>query len=689
MADASVAPMPSQPPPRHEHPVSFDNLLDLAGPGPTPDPQRCRRCDGPNVHAMLLECLHSVCGDCMASMSASVPAMVCPTCQIPSRISTRALVRDYVAGHFLAVSDSERGRGDHVCAVHEVADVPTSPEPATFYCVSCLAFMCSICTADHREQTASKAHTIVFLDDMTPEMVSLPVTCPSHGDANLISGFCATCHIGVCANCMLSDHDAHTLVTVDLDTTIYTGVCHMLGEEVARPVPPATLDSLATTLRTLDDLLVAVTANMTTTCTAIDDWARDGSAVRQARAHQLRTELMATCDVHLTALATQRRDVAQRVYAVAQARSYVTALRRVSTPRELLMTGAFVKRRLSALRSWLRPIEPCVSRGPITISLDASIGDSDVAAHGAISAPVIQPWQQGRPPRREKGDVCIYVVGGEQSSLPTMERYDPYEDTWEALPHPMSRPRGAFACVVVHARLYAIGGELTTGVTRSVELFDTASRTWNDTCAPMAEARKGHACVTFREHIYTLGGGSDEGVVERYDPRTNVWEQRTSTVADRFHAACVVLGSHIYVTGGTNILLRRLKSVLRYDPTADTWEQLTAMPISRDHHAAAAMHGYLYAIGGTSQWDDHVKRVDRFDPVTGLWSHVAPLMVGRYGHAAIVEDDRIFVFGGGSKGMPYMSAVEAYDYVRDAWAPCTEMGTPRRSMGAALWEAET
>ncbi len=391
--------------PRTKHdPVSFEALFLLAGPGPVPEPQLCRACERPSTLPKLLDCLHSVCGECVATAVAASPFTDCPTCDLQSRTKDR--IPDYVVEHFLAVSEGHRTT--HVCALHEDAH-GAAPEAATFYCCTCYVFMCSVCNSDHRHHVSFGSHATVFLDDLTPEMVRVPVTCPTHGSRQLISGFCTTCRVSVCVTCTSSTHNTHTVVADGLDTVIYAEARRALDEELARPLQLSKLDGMAMTLRTLDELLTAGTSNVKTQNAVIDEWARDGPAARQVRADVLRAELVAKWDVRSKALITQRRDVARRVHAFAQAQSYATALCRIAAPREVLMASAFVKRQMSAFRSWLRPVQPCVSRDHITVILDAMGAASNATMHGHVTEPTMRLWMQGCPPHTGGDREYIYM----------------------------------------------------------------------------------------------------------------------------------------------------------------------------------------------------------------------------------------------------------------------------------------
>ncbi len=385
--------------------MTFNALVSLAGYGPVAEPQVCRSCGKVNLRAMLLDCLHSFCGSCYAASVAACGPLTCPTCGLLSHTHDREPYRDYVADHFLAVSDMMRT--EHVCAVPDLHDDSGTPEPATFYCVECSTFMCSICAAAHRQDTSAPNHATVMLEDLTPDMVRMPVVCPYHGDGATISGYCWSCHQGVCPACIPANHIAHDIITHGLETSVYLDVCNMLDAELAHPLSSVKSDAVAMTLLSIDACLSAGSANVRTQLRAIDEWACHGAPATLPRAQELRSEVESEWAKRQECLATQRTDVARRVHAFSHAVSYGSALRRVGAALEVVMVGAFVARRISALGSWLHAITPCVSNEPVVVILS-----EEGSPLGRVAGPRIRPWQQGWPPLGDIGTLYIYAVGG-------------------------------------------------------------------------------------------------------------------------------------------------------------------------------------------------------------------------------------------------------------------------------------
>ena len=557
--------------------------------------------------------------------------------------------------------------------------------------------MCAICCAEHRQHISFRSHVPVLVDDVTPEMVHVPVTCPMHGDDHLISGFCANCRVGVCSACVAGVHIAHTIERDNLDTTIYADVCRRFDEELT--VRPSQLNGIAATLRILDELMAAGTANVQTQHAIVANWAATSNSQAQTCATDMVTRVNAMWDERRQALAAQRHDVAQRVHAFDQAHHYATALRRLGSTREILAASAFATQRLSALRTWLRPVEPCVSCVPITvvISLVTGLMVNGRLAYGQVAGPPINPWQQGWSPRTIRGRAHIYAVGGCSPGIThaTVERYDPSMDAWVSLEHLMSEARQSHSCVVLNARLYVLGGFSCRGSKNSVEVYDPVSNSWDDRYTGVSRfGRWTVACVAHGESIYAIGNVSNEynnpdtaTHVERFDVFTLRWEPRAqSALSHGSFFACAVLDDHIYVTGG---LKREVldeehgvgRTVERYDPTRDCWEPVPDMPLGRHSHAAAVLDDHLYVIGGSA---GDGRRVDRFDPVRSEWESVAPLLeIKRSGLAAVAAGEHLYAIGGQHTGKEAMS-MEAYDPVMNLWLMRAPMKSARMELAAAV-----
>jgi N-acetylneuraminic acid mutarotase len=131
-------------------------------------------------------------------------------------------------------------------------------------------------------------------------------------------------------------------------------------------------------------------------------------------------------------------------------------------------------------------------------------------------------------------DGQIYALGGANPRiggdvLPTVEVYDPLENTW-TVRGSMPSPRANFAATVgPDGQIYVIGGQGAGFVyQRSVEVYDLNAASWSVNAAPLPDANAGFTAVLGPDgRIYAIGGSNPNGTslqtVEIYDTTTNSW----------------------------------------------------------------------------------------------------------------------------------------------------------------------
>ena len=150
---------------------------------------------------------------------------------------------------------------------------------------------------------------------------------------------------------------------------------------------------------------------------------------------------------------------------------------------------------------------------------------------------------------RANGRLCV-IGGVAQDFVATFLCLDGAHTKWQALA-PMTSKRSRHAGVLgADDRVYAIGGDLTSGPIATVEAFDALDGGWA-AVAPMPETRYAHAALRGADgRIYAIGGvvgGNPSASVIAYGPRvmvtpTAVRESTRVTVSgDNFAANAVVL----------------------------------------------------------------------------------------------------------------------------------------------------
>ena len=104
------------------------------------------------------------------------------------------------------------------------------------------------------------------------------------------------------------------------------------------------------------------------------------------------------------------------------------------------------------------------------------------------------------------------------------------------------------------------------------------------------------------DKIYVIGG-QDEfdqgGVVEEYDPATDLWPTKAPMPTPRFYLGAVALGGRIYTIGGETDHGGGFRPTVEdYDPVADFWSAEASMHTLRMGLATAVVGGSVYAVGG-------------------------------------------------------------------------------------------
>jgi kelch-like protein 1/4/5 len=157
----------------------------------------------------------------------------------------------------------------------------------------------------------------------------------------------------------------------------------------------------------------------------------------------------------------------------------------------------------------------------------------------------------------------------------------------------MLTPMSAFVMPMNIAlyRLYAIGGQNSTGGMRDVESFDPHTNRWTQV-EPM-QKRRGHVAVAVcHGFIYAIGGHDsprtskdacrhDDG--ERYDPRTNQWTLITSFSRPKEALGIAVVGNRLFIAGGYDG--QSADDMETYDTESNQWDKVTrSTSVERHDH---------------------------------------------------------------------------------------------------------
>jgi len=205
----------------------------------------------------------------------------------------------------------------------------------------------------------------------------------------------------------------------------------------------------------------------------------------------------------------------------------------------------------------------------------------------------------------------------------------------------------------------------------------------------MPTARYDLAAAAYDNAIYAIAGHGVEGVtgvVERYHPETDTWDEVAPkpTPVEQIQAA--VLGGLIYVPGGRLASGDMTDRMEIYDPKKNTWSIGTSLPTAISAYALAAFEGRLYLFGG---WDgeNYFANVYSFDPVSNVWREEPAMPTARAFTGAAVAGRKIYVLGGydGEKALDVNQSFspDVAATTSEAWSQAKPMPEARYAMGVA------
>jgi N-acetylneuraminic acid mutarotase len=263
----------------------------------------------------------------------------------------------------------------------------------------------------------------------------------------------------------------------------------------------------------------------------------------------------------------------------------------------------------------------------------------------------------------------------------------------------MPTSRGGFNLAVVSGKIYAIGGSNSSGDLAINEMYDPAADRWSVKTS-MPTARTGFATAVYENKIYVIGGSVGEsftGNVEVYDPVNDVWQTLASMPTPRADLTANVVGDKIYLIGGkvyqngspyyTQTGVNQV-----YDIKTNTWSTRTSMPIALQGYASSVMGTKVYVIGGSRQSlsgvDTSTSSLQIYDTETDKWSTGQPLnFPSSYGAAVVttgvMAPTKVYYVGGFSVEM-FSDRTQVYDVANGFWTDGPKMSIQRAYLGLAV-----
>jgi len=294
--------------------------------------------------------------------------------------------------------------------------------------------------------------------------------------------------------------------------------------------------------------------------------------------------------------------------------------------------------------------------------------------------------------------VLLLIISIALTALPlhTISAVEIETTSWTKLAN-MPTSRGGLTLSVISGKIYAIGGSNGTGDLAINELYDPVTDKWS-VKSSMPTARTGFATATYENKIYVIGGSVGDiftGNVEVYDPVNDTWQTLASMPTPRADLTANVVGDKIYLIGGkiysnTSPYYSQTDITQVYDIKTNTWSTNTSMPIALQGYASAVVGTKIYIIGGSRQSisgiDTSTSTLQIYDTQTGLWTTGQPINYpSSYGTAivttGVMASTKIYYVGGFSVET-FSDKTQIYDVAQDSWSDGPKMLTPRAYLGA-------
>lgn len=277
-------------------------------------------------------------------------------------------------------------------------------------------------------------------------------------------------------------------------------------------------------------------------------------------------------------------------------------------------------------------------------------------------------------PRASMGIVNgVIAVGGIQgtSVVASTSCYLLCANQWFVLAK-MNTPRCRHGLSATGEFVYAVGGQYREGAAQSslasVERYDPKTNTWTNVSQMLC--RRSLLNVAALEGMLYAVGGCDESnlrlhTMERYNPTTDTWSFVPPMSTCR-SSPCVIGDKLLYVIGGVSYVGIALNTGEKFDPHTNTWSKLPPMNTKRASACGAVVSGKIYVIGG---WDgaNHLNSGEVFDTESQTWNQIAPANFARWDAGIAVDGDKIFIVGGCDRNAVCTLETECYDTNKDTW----------------------
>lgn len=204
----------------------------------------CFLCSKLYEEPTTLQCLHSFCKKCILKniqQQTSDVTKKCPVCQETTdenleEKNTNMLLKNRV----VFLKEQAKNLSNPICALCRLKFQKSTM--AVAQCISCLDYLCEVCSNFHNMTTLTINHQVMSLTEIKSGKyddailsIRFKTFCPKHPDVE-IKIYCIPCHTLTCIHCLILGHKGHEYKTLDMlkedKVKVAKNVFHKLNEKL-------------------------------------------------------------------------------------------------------------------------------------------------------------------------------------------------------------------------------------------------------------------------------------------------------------------------------------------------------------------------------------------------------------------------------------------------------------------------
>ena len=191
--------------------------------------------------------------------------------------------------------------------------------------------------------------------------------------------------------------------------------------------------------------------------------------------------------------------------------------------------------------------------------------------------------------------------------------------------NPMPTGRFGMGSLVYDDKIYVYGGDVSGRRTAIFEMYDPKTNQWEQ----LSSSSTSRYLVQFVEHqdkFYAIGGvGTSDAtnVVEEYDPFSNQWTNKQPMPTPRYNVGAISIGDYVYTFGGFGINNTLTDVVEVFNTKTNSWDTKNSMPVKTSETIPFKINNSVYVLVYTIPGE--TPSIYNYDPEQDTWTHIAEM----------------------------------------------------------------